>query len=241
MSGSARAFGLRWRWRWRWRCASGSGVAPSRVGGDEARVERGEHALVLVVERVAIEEAAAPPRVRVHLRIGARKRVGSAVSGAPSTKMHTPGPGHGVMWLWAAHVDKEREVAVRVELAREPQRGAHGGVHLRPRLKVHAVQVDAARVGAVVAEDDAVRVEHRHELEDILLAHHHRARIVGAQQKVEHALDHVRGGRLAGVHAPRDVDDLSSTRAQRGGLSACKGAQGARRERGSTASGCLSL
>jgi hypothetical protein len=62
-------------------------------------------------------------------------------------------------------------------------------------------------IGAEVASDNSIRVDHRNDLED-----EERPKLLGhgaiAEEKVEHTFDAERGGRLAGVDSPCDEDDL---------------------------------
>lgn len=86
--------------------------------------------------------------------------------------------------------------------------GVDGGVQRGGGAEVDAVEVDAARVGAVVSARDAVRVEEGDHLEDVVLAQLQRHWVVPRQQQAQEAIEHEAGRRLAGVHASRYEDHL---------------------------------
>ncbi len=74
--------------------------------------------------------------------------------------------------------------------------------------QVVAVEVLPQGVGPVKAVVHAVGVDHGHQLEHKEPAQRGGARVVLPQQKGQRAVEHVRGGRLAGVHARRDEEHL---------------------------------
>ena len=75
---------------------------------------------------------------------------------------------------------------------------------LKVWVEIHAVEVDAARVRAVVAALDAVGVQHRDEFEDVLAPQLTRARVVLAQDEVEEAVEDKAARRLTGVNSACD-------------------------------------
>ena len=101
-------------------------------------------------------------------------------------------------------VDEQVQRATPVQLLNNCAACMDARVLRRARFQVHAVQVDAARVRAVVATKHAVRIEHRDELEDEALAQRGRAWIIGTYEEGQESVEHMRCGRLAWVHARRN-------------------------------------
>ena len=101
-------------------------------------------------------------RARVKARVKARVRARVRVR----VRVRVRGSGSGGMQL--AHQRRSR-VDTRVVLG--------------PRVLPHAVEVDAAPIGAVVAAEDAVGVEHRDELEDEARPQRGGARVGRVQQE----------------------------------------------------------
>ena len=87
----------------------------------------------------------------------------------------------------AVQVDVPHELAPVEVLPHNPLRCEDGGVRRGVGAEVDAVEVHAKRVGAIVAVGDAVWVEHGDQLEDEALAQPLGARVVLAQQQLEHA------------------------------------------------------
>ena len=85
--------------------------------------------------------------------------------------------------------------------------GVDGGVEVGVRVAVHAVEVDAALVGAVVAAHHAVGVEHGHQLEHEQVPQLGGPRVLGGDERQE-AREHEAGRRLAGVDTRRHEHHL---------------------------------
>ena len=70
-------------------------------------------------------------------------------------------------------------------------------------VEIHAIEVDAARVRAVVAALNAIGVQHRDQLEDVLSPQLTGARVILTQDEVKEPVKDETGGRLTGVDATR--------------------------------------
>mmetsp|Transcript_71340 Transcript_71340/g.222552 ORF Transcript_71340/g.222552 Transcript_71340/m.222552 type:complete len:399 (+) Transcript_71340:120-1316(+) len=101
-----------------------------------------------------------------------------------------------------------KAVLVLVRALAGPLGGEDGGVPLQRGLAIDPVEVLPQCVHPLVAELYAVRVEHRHNEEDIP-PHQLLCNVRGRDQEVQQALQHVAGRRLCGVHAGGDEDRLA--------------------------------
>ena len=76
-------------------------------------------------------------------------------------------------------------------------------MQIKVGVEIHAIEVDAARVSAVVSTLNAVGVQHRDQFENILSPELTGTRVVLAQDEVEESVEDETGRRLTGVDATR--------------------------------------
>ena len=118
-------------------------------------------------------------------------------------------------WMGAAHLTIQETaqlvrvrvgVNVHVQLAALVQMRQHRENRVRARLlgvggrAVGPVEVKPARIAAKAAQEAAVRVKHRDQLEDVAGAQLGGARVIVAQQEGQEAIERVRGRCLACRH-----------------------------------------
>ena len=100
----------------------------------------------------------------------------------------------------AVHVAEEHRLTLLREFSYHRLGVPDGGVRAFVRFRPHAVQIRPGERTPIVAVDDAVGVEHRHNLEHEVVAQHFRVQRVPGE-KIYRAFHHPRAVRLAGVHA----------------------------------------
>ena len=122
----------------------------------------------------------------------------------------------------AVQVAEEEQLIGAREALHQPLEREDGRHVLLVRVRPLAVEVDADSRAAVVAEDDAVGVEHRDDLEQQAAAQRARARRVGGD-RVEQPVHHPARVGLAWVHSCRDDDHLrGDLRGRRGEVGHCE-------------------
>lgn len=104
--------------------------------------------------------------------------------------------------------DKVELVAIRrVKFLQHVHRGRQSGVSVERNVVPVSVQVVAEAVDAIVAEKDAIRVDHRNNLEDDVFTKKLRYRMISDGQKLDQSLNDVGSWRLHRMNASQDNDD----------------------------------
>lgn len=98
-----------------------------------------------------------------------------------------------------------------VELTQHALDGQHRWTGEFGRHVPAAIHILTDEIATIVAQKDAVRIEHRNDFEDEMLSQYCRHRM-STEQKFEKALADVRGGRFASMRPDENDDDALSRR-----------------------------